>query len=140
MNRTLVEYRAARAVELSLAGLNYDAIAQELGYANRSGAWKAARRCLARRQDAAAGAHVAASLLDLDLVQERAWRRAMAGDLAAGRIVLRAIEDRLRLVEFLTGQETQDGKRERAAKVDGTATKRRAEPGEESGVFTSMVV
>ena len=38
MNRTLVEYRAARAVELSLQGQNYDSIAKELGYANRSGA------------------------------------------------------------------------------------------------------
>ena len=45
-----------------------DQIAKELGFANRSGAWKAARRCLARRQDAAAWAHIEISLLDLDLI------------------------------------------------------------------------
>jgi hypothetical protein len=145
VNRTLVEYRAARAVELSLQGLNYDQIARELGYANRSGAWKAARRCLARRQDAAAGAHIEISLLDLDLVQERAWKRAMAGDLTASRVVLRAMEDRLRLVEFLSGPETQERKRVELAKAvreddsaRAQARKERRKP--ETGYFQSLVV
>ena len=51
--------------------MTYDQIAVELGYANRSGVWKAVRRCLARGQDAG-GAHMELSLMDLDLVQERA--------------------------------------------------------------------
>lgn len=145
MNRTLVEYRAARAVELSLQGLNYDQIARDLGYANRSGAWKAVRRCLARRQDAAAGAHIEISLLDLDLIQERVWKQAMAGDLAASRIALRAIEDRLRLVEFLSGPETQERKRAElatAVREDDAARvqKRRERRKTETGYFTSLVV
>lgn len=145
MNRTLVEYRAARATELSLQGLNYDQIAAELGYSNRSGAWKAVRRCLARRQDAAAGAHIEFSLLDLDLVQERAWKKAMAGDLAASEIVLRAMEDRMRLVEFLSGQETQERKRAELAKAvreddAAGAQARRERRTPESGYFHSLVV
>lgn len=145
MSRTVAEYRAARAVELSLQGLNYDAIAQELGYASRSGAWKAVRRCLARRQDAAASAHVAVTLLDLDAVQERAWGRAMAGDLTASRIALRAMEDRLRLVEFLSGPETQERKRAGLAKAvredDSAREKARRERRKpETGYFASLVV
>lgn len=112
MNRTLVEYREARAVELSLEGLNYDQIAHELGYANRSGAWKAARRCLARRRDLAAGAYIEFTLADLEAVQEKAWPAAMNGNLAAAELALRAMEDRWRLVEFLSTQETRGGKRE----------------------------
>lgn len=110
MNRTLVEYREACAVELSLDGMNYDQIAVELGYANRSGAWKAVRRCLARRRDAAAGAYIELQLLDLDLVQQKVWPAAMRGDLPAAEAALRAMEERMRLVEFLTGQETQERK------------------------------
>jgi hypothetical protein len=140
MNRTVVEYREARAVELSLQGLTYDQIAVELDYANRSGPWKAVRRCLARRADAAAHAHIAASLVDLDVIEERAWPRAVAGDLAASRIVLRAMEARMRLLELLSRRDTQGGKRQKAASTVGAGTKRRPEPGAESGVFTSMVV
>ena len=103
------------------------------------------RRCLARRQDAAAGAHIEISLLDLDLIQERVWNRAMAGDLAASRIALRAMEDRLRLVEFLSGPETQERKRAglaRAVREDDAARAqaRRDRRKPETGYFTSLVV
>jgi hypothetical protein len=37
----LIKWRKARALELALAGLSFDAIADQLGYAGRSGAWKA---------------------------------------------------------------------------------------------------
>ena len=40
-NAALAGYRKARATEMALAGCDYDTIAKELGYANRSGAWKA---------------------------------------------------------------------------------------------------
>jgi uncharacterized protein (DUF433 family) len=35
-----------RAVELVAAGMSYDQVAAELGYANRSGAWKAVQASL----------------------------------------------------------------------------------------------
>lgn len=36
-----------------MTGAAFDDIARELGYANRSGAWKAVQRCLTRRTNAA---------------------------------------------------------------------------------------
>jgi hypothetical protein len=102
MSRTLAAYRAARAVELALEGWSFDEIAVELGFADRSGAWRAAQRCLARRQQVAADAYVAGTLADLEIIQERVWPRAAAGDVEAGRLVLRAIEDRVRLVELMS--------------------------------------
>ena len=141
MNRTVAEYRAARAVELSLQGLTYDQVAAELGFANRSGAWKAVRRCLSRRQDLAAELYVATSLVDLDLIQERAWPRAMRGDLDAGHVVLRAIEDRVRLAEVLSPADTQDGKRaEPPAVATPASPKRRSAREPETGFFHSLDV
>lgn len=107
MSRTVAEYRAARATELSLNGLTYEQIAAELGFADRSGAWRAVRRCLRRRQKIAADEFIAGALVDLEILHERSWARAVMGDPAAARTVLRAIEDRLRLVEFLSTQEDQ---------------------------------
>jgi len=138
MNRTLVEYREARALELSLQGMTYDEIAADLGYSNRSGPWKAVRRCLARWQGAAAQAHFDASLVDLDVIEERAWPRAVAGDLAASRIVLRAMEDRMRLLELLSRRDTQGGTREKAAEAvheddAARARARRKRPKPETG-------
>ena len=102
MSRTTAEYRAARAVELSLQGWTYHEIAGQLGFRDRSGAWRAVRRCLQRRQAAAADAFLAGAFTDLEIVHERVWGRAAAGDLKAARVVLRAIEDRVRLVEVLS--------------------------------------
>jgi hypothetical protein len=39
-NAGLANYRKARAVELALAGASYEAIAHELGLANRGTAWR----------------------------------------------------------------------------------------------------
>ena len=51
------KYRDARAPEFALGGGRWAAIASELGYANRSGAWKAARRAIANRAAKAAATH-----------------------------------------------------------------------------------
>ena len=45
-DRARAQYRAAVAVELRMAGADYDEIARELGFAGRSGAWKAVQRAL----------------------------------------------------------------------------------------------
>lgn len=131
MSRTLAAYRAARAVELAMEGLSFDAIAAELGYRDRSGAWRAAQRCLARRQQVAADSFIAASLVDLEVVQERAWERAAAGDLQAGQIVLRAIEDRLRLAEHLSTRGSTT--------TPETAPRRAAEVPHADDSFTSLL-
>ena len=134
MNRSVAEYRAARATELAVQGCTYEEIAAELGYSDRSGAWRAVRRCLGRRQQVAADAFISTSLVDLEILHERSWDRALRGDPAAARTVLRAIEDRLRLVEYLSTQEDQ------RRTPDGHRTSRAVEAGEgDVGPFASLV-
>jgi hypothetical protein len=43
--KTQAAYRQAQAVEMMLAGKDFDTIAEELGYATRSGAWRAGAQC-----------------------------------------------------------------------------------------------
>jgi hypothetical protein len=102
---------------------------------------------LKRRQLAAADQYLAGALVDLEIVQERAWGRAAAGDLQAARVVLRVIEDRVRLVEVMS---TQGSQRSEAAAptpvrnrdlVSEPETRNRdlvSEP--ETGYFSSLVV
>ena len=98
VNKSLVAYREALAVEMAVQGLSFDEIAKELGYASRSGPWRAVRRALRRRTDDAADRYLSRSLVDLELIQQRAWPAAMRGDIKAATVVLRAIEDRCRLL------------------------------------------
>ena len=97
-NQTLVLYREARAIELALDGRTWDDIAEHLGYANRSGAWKAAERGLKRRVTMSAAMYREKVFRDLGLIHERAWPGATRGDLDASRVVLRAISKRGRLL------------------------------------------
>ncbi|GAB2637830.1 hypothetical protein GCM10027270_28350 [Nocardioides ginkgobilobae] len=116
-------YRAAVAVEMRLAGSSYDDISQALGFANRSGAWKAVDRTLGRIQDQKASAYFAETMNDLDMLHERAWAAAMAGDLKAIATCLRAGRMKRRLAGC-TCANAQKGRR-----VSGTA----ARSGDSSG-------
>jgi hypothetical protein len=58
----LAAYRKARAVELALAGNSYDAIAHELGLANRGTDWLMVQNALKQRLFAAVDAHREAEL------------------------------------------------------------------------------
>lgn len=89
-DRAMARYRAAVAVEMRLAGSSYDDISQALGFANRSGAWKAVDRALTRTRDERAASYFAVTMNDLELLHERAWSAAMAGDLTAIATCLRA--------------------------------------------------
>lgn len=107
-------YRSALAAELRVQGLGYDDIAETVGYANRSGAWKAVQRALRLRQAVAADGLVQQSFADLDLLQARSWPAAMEGNLAAADRCMRAVELRVRLVERFARELGVD-ERERAA-------------------------
>jgi hypothetical protein len=91
-------YRAAVAVELRLAGADYDEIAQELGFANRSGAWKAVQRALRQRSATAVDRYRMTRYAELEDVHRRWWPSAVAGDLAAINRVLAASSERSTLV------------------------------------------
>ena len=99
VNRSLVEYREAVAVEMAVQGATYEAIAEVLQYRTRSGAWRAVRRALRKRTARAADAYWDSAMTDLELLQQRAWPAAMAGDVAASAVALRAIQQRCRLLD-----------------------------------------
>lgn len=101
-------WRAALAAEMRIAGMDYEAIAKELGYSDRSGAWKAAQRCLKARSAKAGEALWAKEMADLDLLQEQAWPAAMAGDRRAITQCLRAIGSRIRILSR-AGESLQRG-------------------------------
>ena len=59
--------------------MSYDAIAEELGYANRSGAWKAVQAALKEHQAEAVDEYRARHVLALDRLQMSVWGDALAG-------------------------------------------------------------
>jgi hypothetical protein len=94
----LVSEREHQAVQLALAGATFDQIAQQVGYANRSAAWKAVQRALARVE-----AHDVGSLREvegarLDRLQVAVWPAALRGEVKAATVVLRIMERRARLL------------------------------------------
>ena len=101
----LAQYRAARAVEMRMAGAEYDQIAKELGFANRSGAWKAVQRSLRHQVVENAETYRAQTLLDLDIMFERNWPRAVFGQLSAIDKCLRISDQRSRLLGLYAGSE-----------------------------------
>jgi len=84
-------------MELALAGLPYDVIAERLGYANKGGAWKAVERGLRDTMRPAGDDLRALMLYRLDAMLLAAWAKARAGDLKAIAQVVRIEERRAAL-------------------------------------------
>ena len=97
-DRARSRYRAAVAVELRMRGAEYEEIAKELGFASKSGAWMAVNRCLKQRAVKNADAYYAKSLIELDLLHERSWKRAMMGHMPSINVCLGVINARARLL------------------------------------------
>lgn len=108
--------REARAVQLALAGWSYDDIARKLGYANRSGPFKAVRRALARDVVDGVREYRKLELARLDARQASYRERAVDGDAKAATVVLRTIEQRTRLLGSGPGRE---GRRARLPVIGG---------------------
>ncbi len=106
--------RDARAVQLALAGATYDQIAEELQYADRSGAWKAVRRALDRAEAADVLSLRDTELARLDRLQMALWGLALEGDHQAIDRVLKVMERRARLL----GLDHADGVAERKVRLD----------------------
>lgn len=75
--------RQRQALALHRGGADFQAIAEALGYASRSGAWKAVRRAQARELRSAADALRAVELARLDAMQAELWDKAVVGNLRA---------------------------------------------------------
>jgi hypothetical protein len=92
--------RQAKALELHLAGTSYEAIAKAVGYASKSGAYKAVRAALASQGLTAKSAEVIESeLARLDALLMGLWPRARRGDVQAVDRVLKIGERRQQLLE-----------------------------------------
>jgi hypothetical protein len=97
-NRALAAARRARAVELRTAGLTYDQIAAELGYANRGTVYRVVSEALRTQTLEAVGELRSLEVARLNSLQQAMWQKAMDGDVPSAIAVLRVIMSRCRLL------------------------------------------
>ena len=75
--------RATSAIELRMVGYTYNEIADELGYASKSGAYNAVKRTLTARLDATVDEYRFETLARLDYMQGQVWSHVHRGDKGA---------------------------------------------------------
>lgn len=93
--------RRAECIQLRLAGVDWETIAERLKYASRGAACEDFRRALeATRADVAAAAEDAREIeaARLDRLQAGFWAKAIKGDKQAGEMVLRILARRARML------------------------------------------
>jgi hypothetical protein len=97
--KSLAQARAkrARAVELLIDGLSYDEIARQVGFTHRGSAHRAVSRALAEREHDAVDTLRRVELNRLDRLQAAVWSQATGGEVAAIDLILKIIEQRMRL-------------------------------------------
>jgi hypothetical protein len=88
----------ARVVELRKAGITWEGIAKQTGYANASGAYRAYQRAAERMVRPNLEEHRDIELERLDRLQAGLWQKAISGDTRAVDAVLRVIAARARLL------------------------------------------
>ena len=97
-NRALSAARRVRAVELKTAGLIYEQIAAELGYANRGTVHHIVSDALKTQTLEAVGQLRSLEIERLDKLQLALWQKAMDGDVPSAIAVVRCIAARCRLL------------------------------------------
>ena len=98
-NRAAVRTRHSEALRMALQGLSFDVIAQELGYANRGAAWKAAQACLERQTSASVDELRDLELARLDTLQAAYWTQATdGGSIRATELILKISGQRIKLL------------------------------------------
>jgi hypothetical protein len=90
--------RELRVLELRRAGLTWQRIAEQVGYADHSGAYMAYKRALKRTLQQPADELRQAEIDRLDRLQLAAWPKAMNGDNASITTIIRIMERRARLI------------------------------------------
>ena len=94
----MARWRQAKAVELAEAGHDYDSIAKAVGYSNRGTAWRTVQKALTERVAVGVAEYRRVELERLDALHRAHWAKAISGDLAAAHVVLRIIDQRIRLL------------------------------------------
>lgn len=98
--RAITAERRSKALQMRLAGLQYQQIADALGYADRAAACKDITRALELHQREAAQSTEllrTAEAARLDMLQQAMWPEAMAGAVRPAETVLKIIDQRIRL-------------------------------------------
>jgi hypothetical protein len=85
-NPDVLTVREIRAVELRKAGLNYQQIAQALGYANKGGAYKAVHRALRKWGQPVTEEYRILELARLDAITSRLWAKGLGRPGRAGGV------------------------------------------------------
>lgn len=99
--------RQLKALELRLAGVIYEQIAAELGYAGRSGAYKAVESGLKLTMREPAESLRRLSAERLDRATLAIWRRVSSGDLHAIDVLLRLEARRAKLLGLDAPQQVE---------------------------------
>lgn len=89
--------KEAKALQLRLAGSDYDAIARQLGYTHRSGAHKAVQRAMAEAKREHADQLLEVELMRLDRLQVAHWGNALSGNTKDTDAVLKVMNHRAKL-------------------------------------------
>ena len=97
-NRALAAERRSRAVEMALTGSSYQAIADELGYANRGTVYRLVKNALEDREVETIDELRQLEVDRLDALQVAIWDDAVNGDLGAVKAVLRIIHLRAKIL------------------------------------------
>lgn len=90
--------REVKVLELRRAGLTWQRIAEEVGYADHTGAYAAYKRAIKRTQQQPADELREQELDRIDRLQLALWPKAMKGDNASVNTIVRLMERRARLL------------------------------------------
>ena len=97
-NRALAAERRRRAVEMALTGSSYQAIADELGYANRGTVYRLVKNALEDRQVETIDELRQLEVERLDALQVAIWDDATNGDVRAVAAVVRIMHLRAKIL------------------------------------------
>jgi transposase-like protein len=97
-NKALASARKKRAIELRTQGLTYQAIADEMGYANAGSVYTIIKAAQRTELATAVREHRESELARLDALQVALWPKAMAGQVDAIKTCLQLITERCRLL------------------------------------------
>jgi hypothetical protein len=99
--RAATAQRRTQAIALRLAGVDYQSIADQLGYASRGAACTDIQRALEQALvEQARDAEVLRQqeLLRLDRIQAGVWKNALAGDPRSAEVALKVVDRRCKLL------------------------------------------
>jgi transposase-like protein len=104
-NRALAAERRSRAVELAVSGSSYQAIADELGYANRGTVYRLVKNALEDREAETIDELRQLEVDRLDSLQAAVWAEAARGDISAIATVLKVLHLRAKILGLYSHNE-----------------------------------